>query len=147
MFYRILKDRVYDYSDFIEFCERMHADEDEPELMFQDFENFPKEYYSETFLMFDKIIEFYELDEDRKEPFEVYLQIFGTKNTSAEDFESRYEGNFCSNAEFARSYYEKYYMEEYYNLPAWARNNINWDDVWCDLKHDTWEKDGCYFTA
>lgn len=59
----------YDYSDFIEFCERLHADEEEPELMFQDFENFPKEYYSETCLMFDNIIEFSELDEYNKEPF------------------------------------------------------------------------------
>ena len=31
-------------EDFIEACEELHDDEDDPELMYQDFENFPKEW-------------------------------------------------------------------------------------------------------
>jgi len=31
-----------DYDDFINFCKAYHADEYDPELMFQDYENFPK---------------------------------------------------------------------------------------------------------
>ena len=30
-----------DYDDFLNFCNAIHADEDDPELMFQDYEAFP----------------------------------------------------------------------------------------------------------
>lgn len=37
-----------DREDFIEACEVLHNDEEDPELMFQDFEGFPKQYYDES---------------------------------------------------------------------------------------------------
>ena len=36
------------YDDFINFCKAFHADEYDPELMFQDYENFPREWYCES---------------------------------------------------------------------------------------------------
>lgn len=36
------------YDDFIEYCKELHKDEKDPELMFLDYENFPKEYYGES---------------------------------------------------------------------------------------------------
>ena len=37
-----------DYDDFIRFCKAIHADEEDPELMFQDFEGFPRQWYDES---------------------------------------------------------------------------------------------------
>lgn len=37
-----------DKEAFYETCKELHADEVDPELMFQDFENFPKNLYSES---------------------------------------------------------------------------------------------------
>lgn len=62
-----------DYYDFMEFCQLLHVDEEDPEFMYQDYENFPADYYSESCLdefEFDKIIEFAEMDEDDKKIFE-----------------------------------------------------------------------------
>ena len=35
-------------EDFIDYCNELHSDEDDPELMFQDCENVPDAYYSES---------------------------------------------------------------------------------------------------
>lgn len=44
-------DDFSDYDEFIEYCkEELHSDEEEPELMFQDYENFPEKYYGESSL-------------------------------------------------------------------------------------------------
>lgn len=37
-----------DKDDFIEYCLELHSDEEEPELMFQDYENVPKDLISES---------------------------------------------------------------------------------------------------
>ena len=47
------------YDTFIEVCHKLHADESDPELMFQDYENFPEKWYSESCM-----------DEDTFENFE-----------------------------------------------------------------------------
>ena len=38
----------YDYDDFVNFCYAIHADEEDPELMFQDYEAFPRKWYDES---------------------------------------------------------------------------------------------------
>ena len=53
-----------DYDTFMEVCHVLHADEDDPELMYQDFECFPEAWYSESGIdadTFDKIMEFAEI--------------------------------------------------------------------------------------
>lgn len=40
-----------DYDEFINFCLAIHADEADPELMAQDYECFPRQWYSEGFLL------------------------------------------------------------------------------------------------
>ena len=37
-----------DYEDFLEACADLHDDEEDPEFMFQDYENFPEQYYGES---------------------------------------------------------------------------------------------------
>ena len=66
-----------DYDDFINFCNAIHADESDPELMFQDFENFPRCWYSESCFgreTFDKIKQYEELcDEYSKEAVDAFI--------------------------------------------------------------------------
>lgn len=63
-----------DYSDhegFLEACKALHADEPDPELMFQDFEGFPRSYYSESSIDAN-LWDWLELEEDDRALLEVY---------------------------------------------------------------------------
>ena len=54
------------YHDFMEFCYRLHANESDPELMFQDYEHYPEQWYCEGCMgesTFDKIKAYAELSE------------------------------------------------------------------------------------
>lgn len=55
-----------DYEDFINFCKAIHADEEYPELMYQDYENMPRSLYHESMGEegFNKIAEYCELCDD-----------------------------------------------------------------------------------
>ena len=66
-----------DYDEFIDVCRQLHADEEDPELMFQDYECFPRELYSESCMdedTFDQILEYGELSEDEKEAVDNFLE-------------------------------------------------------------------------
>jgi len=65
---------LVDYADKDEFlmaCAKLHKDEADPELMFQDYEGFPSGFYSESSVS-DEIWEWLELDEDDQELLAVY---------------------------------------------------------------------------
>ena len=82
-----------DYDTFMEVCHNLHADEEDPELMYQDYECFPSAWYSESGIdedTFDKIIAFAELDEDDSEAYEEFVDSFG--NDSIDSFKERYMG-------------------------------------------------------
>ena len=55
-----------DYDEFINFCYAIHADEEDPELMYQDYENMPRSLYHESMGEegFNKIAEYCELCDD-----------------------------------------------------------------------------------
>ena len=54
------------YEYFIDFCKAIHADEEDPELMYQDYENIPRSLYHESMGEegFNKIAEYCELCDD-----------------------------------------------------------------------------------
>lgn len=66
-----------DDDDFIEACKELHKDEHDPELMFQDFEGFPKAFYSECGVS-PKIFEWLALDEDDRNRVCAYIEHVGT---------------------------------------------------------------------
>ena len=93
------------YHDFMEFCYRLHANESEPELMFQDYEHYPEQWYCEGCMgeeTFDKIKEYASLSEERREAY-----LSNWDEGTLEDFEERYEGKYngpkISPSTFARS--------------------------------------------
>lgn len=65
-----------DYSDkdsFLEACAEVHADEEDPEYMFQDFEGFPKSYYSESSIP-EELWDWLDLDDSDREMVEAYRE-------------------------------------------------------------------------
>lgn len=62
----------HDKETFYAACRALHKDEADPELMFQDYQNFPREYYGESCLS-DGLWEWLELDDDEKELLSVYI--------------------------------------------------------------------------
>ena len=134
------------YREFIEFCNRLHANEAEPELMFQDYEHYPEQWYCEGCMgesTFDKIKAYAELSEEKREAYEAYLTYWD--EGTLEDFEERYEGKYNSPEDFA-----EYLCEEcgyFKNLPQWLQCCIDYSAVWrnLDTGGDYTEVDGHIF--
>lgn len=68
-----------DYSNadaFLAACLELHKDEHDPELMFQDFQNFPKAFYSESpdKERLERLYAWLELDDDDRELLTVYQE-------------------------------------------------------------------------
>jgi antirestriction protein len=86
-----------DATEFFEACKELHKDEHDPEFMFQDFEGFPKEFYSESMstIDMDKLLEWVHLDEEDKNLIEQYLDATGY-NLDDIDLETIQENHFCT---------------------------------------------------
>ena len=117
------------YEEFVDACRELHADEEDPEFMVQDYENFPERWYHEGGLPtreeFNKINDYYLMDDNLKRPFEVYVDYTG--NDSTEDFEEAYEGQFDSPEDFG------YYCVENFGIPDSAENYIDYEAYGRDL--------------
>jgi antirestriction protein len=72
-----------DYADkdaFLEAARALHADEADPELMYQDFEGFPREMYCESSVS-DELFEWVHMDDDDKALLAVYLEHVDQEGT------------------------------------------------------------------
>ena len=91
-----------DYEEFETFCHAIHADEEDPELMYQDYENMPRSLYHESMgeKGFEKIMEYCELCDDYSvSAVDDFLELY-----SPEDFDrmpDAYVGVYDSREEFA----------------------------------------------
>jgi antirestriction protein len=121
-------------GEFLEACRELHADEADPELMFQDYEGFPRAWYFESQAPPPELWEFLELDEEEAEAFEAYADNIG-QGATIDGFREAYLGKWESGADYAQEATDGHLPE----LPAWLV--IDWEAVWdCNLRHD-------YFTA
>lgn len=134
-----------DYSDpdaFYEACSALHADEDDPEFMFQDFEGFPKSLYSES----GGIAEIYE-----------YLDAVNNSHLSQEVFdagidldipldkiEEAYEGEYKSDEDFAQELAESCGLLD--KEDRWPYTCIDWEWAARELMFDYCECNGHYFS-
>jgi antirestriction protein len=128
----------FDYDDFIEFCYNLHADEEDPELMFQDYENFPRELYSESCFNedeFDTIIKYANLSD--RDAVDAFISCFCVDEL--DNFEEYYVGYFDSEEDFARHIVEECYdldkmlgsLSSYFDYSSFA------DDLFmCDYFFD-----------
>lgn len=107
--------KFYDYEEFIEVCHKLHADEPDVELMFQDYMYFPDQWYSEGSLseeVFNKIQDFAELDENEQDAFNTYLDYING-NGDYQDFRNAYAGEARSEEEWAEHIIRECHPEVY----------------------------------
>ena len=99
------------YDDFIDFCKAIHADEEDPELMAQDYEGFPRQWYNEGFMSeddFDHILEYSDMcDKHGSDAVDDYMEF----HDELDNFEEAYCGEWDSEEDFAR-----HIIDECYNL-------------------------------
>lgn len=124
-----------DFDDFIDFCKAIHADEEDPELMAQDFEGFPRQWYNEGFMSegdFDNIIEYSEFcDKYSQEAVDDYMEF----HDELDDFEEAYCGEWDSEEDFARHIVSECYdleksmgeLANYFDYEAFGRELFMWD--------------------
>ncbi len=124
-----------DYDEFIDFCKAIHADEPDPELMAQDFEGFPRQWYNEGFMSeedFDHIQEYTELcDKYDVDAVDDYMEFEDT----LDNFEEAYCGEWDSEEDFARHIVEECYdlertmgdLSRYFDYEAFGRDLFMWD--------------------
>ena len=91
-----------DYEDFINFCKAIHADEDDPELMFQDGENIPDSLCHESIgeEEFNNILKYCELCEEY-DVFAVYDFLEWRTPEELDDMHDAYVGVYESEEDFA----------------------------------------------
>jgi antirestriction protein len=128
-----------DYSDkdeFIEACLELHNDEEDPELMFQDYENIPESFISESHID-DEFWPFYEefsqMDENRQEALLIFSSDFGYKLTDSdiiEKFEESYQGEWNSEEDFAQNLFNELYLHE---VPEFMQYYIDYEKFSRDL--------------
>ena len=142
-----------DYSDIEEFysvCKELHADEEYPEYMFQDYENIPNGLISEYSInenIFEVLEAIEDLDMNHREPFLIWCDN-RSRDVSTEDiydlissFEEDYQGEYDDEEDFAREI-----AEELYDLPSIAKQYFDYEALARDLfMTDYWIEDGYVF--
>ena len=119
------------YEDFINFCKAIHADEEDPELMYQDFANIPDYLYRESMGEedFDHIKEYCELCDDYSvEAVDDFLEIFRPEDL--DNMQDAYVGEYESKEDFAREIVNDCYdienmmgsLADYFDYEAFARD-------------------------
>ena len=123
----------HDKESFYAACAELHSDESDPEFMFQDFQNFPREFYGESGLAAE-IWDWLELDEDDRKLLAQYCDAIGCEGLTIEDARDAFHGTADSEAEFAERMAEDC-GEIPKDLPSWIV--IDWETSWnCNLRYD-----------
>ena len=129
-----------DYDDFMEFCHLLHIDEEDPEFMYQDYENFSSEWYSESCfdeVTFDKILEYGNMDEEDRNMFDAFTDNYGEGYT-IEDVRERFKGKWDSEEEFAEQLLDDSYPDipefarRYFDIEQFTRDLFAYDYTFCD---------------
>ena len=93
---------VGSYEDFINFCKAIHADENDPELMYQDFANMPRSLYHESMGAeeFENILKYCDLcDEYNVLAVDDFLELYKPEDLDMMSYS--YVGVYDSREEFA----------------------------------------------
>jgi antirestriction protein len=134
-----------DREDFLAACKELHRDETDPELMFQDYEGFPKALYSESSVP-DELWQWLELDADDRELLEVYQDNVDDSGDIDQAREA-YAGTFDSEADWAYQYLDDTgalnevpeYLRNYIDVEAYGRDaRLGGDMVFVRHKGDLW---------
>ena len=128
------------YEDFINFCKAIHADESDPELMYQDFENMPYSLYHESMGKegFENIKKYCELCEEYNVlAVDDFLKFF--KPEELDRMHDAYVGVYDSEEDFAEEIVSDCYdlekmmgnLADYFDYDALARDLFMCDYYFC----------------
>ena len=134
-----------DYADrdaFLEACRELHRDEQDPEVMFQDFEGFPRSFYNESSAPPDELWDWLKLDEDEQELLAIYqdhIDSEGNIDTARDAFMGKYH----SEEDWAANWLEDVgslqevpeHLRNYIDYKAYARDARLGGDV-SFVRHD-----------
>lgn len=119
-----------DKADFITACLELHKDESDPELMFQDYEEFPKKYYGESHIG-EGLWDWLELGERERELTQVYwsgVDESADIKKALEDF----SGVYRSPSGWAAEYLED--TGSLQDVPESLRNYIDFESYASDAR-------------
>ena len=132
-----------DKDDFIEACLKLHEDEEDPELMFQDSEGIPDDFIGESHISPEcwDLLEAY--DEYGEEQVLAYCHCFGEWNKR--DFEDKYRGEYDSFTDLAEQLLDE--TGDLDQIPEHLRGYFDYEAYGRDLRlgGDFVEHDGHYF--
>ena len=124
-----------DYSnhgEFIEAAQALHNGEHDPELMYQDYEGFPKAFYGESYIKPD-LWEWLELDDSDRELLAAYQDGVDESGT-IEQARDAFAGTANSESDWAESFLDESGMLS--ELPEWARNYFDYDAYARDARYE-----------
>lgn len=131
----------HDKESFLAACAELHKDESDPELMFQDFEGFPRAMYSESSVP-DALWDWLELDEDDRELLAVYQDNIDADG-DIEAARDAFQGKHDSEIAWAEDWFEQTggldaipeNLRYFFDFQAWARDAQLGGDV-SFVRHD-----------
>lgn len=134
-----------DADEFMDYCYQLHADEEDAEIMFQDFEGFPQVFYSES-MNTDSMVNLYEyvkLSEDEKEIVDAYLEI--EPNGTIGDALSTYYGTYASWDDFVHDYADNLLDAEgvtggiardFFDYEYFGKTSLRFDFIYNEVSYD-----------
>lgn len=134
-----------DKESFLEACKELHKDEPDPELMFQDYEGFPKSYYHESSVP-EELWDWLAAPEDDRNLLEIYREHVDGDAT-LETARDNFAGTFDSEEDWAAQFLEDTgaleaipeNLRNYFNYEAYARDaRIGGDITFVRHDGDVW---------
>lgn len=124
-------------EDFLEACAELHKDEEDPELMFQDFQGFPRNMYSECSVSDELWDNWVLLNDSQREIIEAYWDHVDSSGT-LKQAEEAYQGEFDTEENFAEELAEDLgyftdvpdHLRMYFDFKAFARDLFMSDYIW-----------------
>ena len=127
-------DDYADREDFLRACAELHKDEADPELMFQDFENFPREWYCESSAPPDELWTWIDLSDADKALLAAWVELGTSSEPTIEEAREASYGVYDSEEDFAQDYAEE---TGAINANAqWPYSYINWEAATRELMMD-----------
>lgn len=90
-------------EEFMKAAHELHKDEDDPELMFQDYQNFPDEFYGESYLP-EKLWEWLKLSEDERKVYAAYVELVGEKYATFQSAQDAFMGVYDDEGSWAADF-------------------------------------------
>ena len=133
-------EKFSDHDEFLEYCRQLHKDEDDPELMYQDIDEIPRLYYSESGID-PRLWDYLSLDDDDKELLEAYREGINEEG-DIEDARDAYQGQYDNDIDFIMELLESC-GDIPKDLPSYLV--IDWEATTRNLMYDFVESNGYYF--